>query len=75
LRDIAEVIGRRLNVPVVSKAAEEANDHFGWLGQFVSRNAPASSVWTREQLGWHPTGPGLLADLDRPSYFALEEER
>ena len=75
LREIAEVIGRRLNVPVVSKAPEEASEHFGWLGQFVSRGMRASSRWTREQLGWQPTGPGLIADLDRPAYFGLDEER
>jgi nucleoside-diphosphate-sugar epimerase len=76
LREIAEIIGRRLDVPVVGKAPEEANDHFGWLGQFVSRDMPASSQWTREQLGWQPKGPGLVADLDRLAYFfAPDEER
>ncbi|MEF2070373.1 SDR family oxidoreductase [Consotaella aegiceratis] len=68
-RDIAEVIGRRLNLPVVSKTPEEAGEHFGWFTHFASMNIPASSEWTRQQLGWQPTQPGLIADLDRPSYF------
>jgi nucleoside-diphosphate-sugar epimerase len=75
LKEIAEVIGRRLNVPVVSKAPEEASEHFGWLGQFASRDMPASSQWTRQQLGWQPKGPGLIADLAGPMYFAVNEER
>jgi nucleoside-diphosphate-sugar epimerase len=75
LQTIARGHRRRLNLPVVSKAPAEANDHFGWLGQFVARDMPASSQWTREQLGWLPKGPGLIADLDRPAYFAVEKER
>ena len=63
-RDIAEVIGRRLNVPVVSLTPEGAEGHFGWLGAFAGRDVPASSAQTREQLGWHPTGPGLIPDLE-----------
>lgn len=69
-REIAEVIGRRLNVPVVSKSREQAADHFGWIGQFFAIDGPASSQQTRELLGWKPKQPGLIADLDRPSYFA-----
>lgn len=65
LRDIAEAIGRRLNVPVVSKSPEEAADHFGWLGFFVARDAPASSALTQQRLGWRPTQPSLLTDLRR----------
>jgi nucleoside-diphosphate-sugar epimerase len=64
LREIAEVLGRRLKVPAVSIAPEEAAAHFGWLGMFVGRDAPASSERTRKRLGWHPTGPGLIADLE-----------
>jgi hypothetical protein len=64
------VIGRRLNVPVLSKTQEEATGHFGWLAYFVSGDAPASSAQTQERLGWRPTRPGLIADLDRPRYFA-----
>jgi nucleoside-diphosphate-sugar epimerase len=67
-RDIAEAIGAGLNVPVKSIAAEEAADHFGWLGAFVGMDLPASSAWTRQVLDWHPTGPGLLVDLERMDY-------
>lgn len=65
LRDIAEAIGRRLKLPVKSIAAEKAEDHFGWLALFASLDAPASSEQTRKKLGWQPTGPGLIADLER----------
>jgi nucleoside-diphosphate-sugar epimerase len=68
-REIAEVIGRHLNVPVVSKSPEEAADHFGWLARFASIDIPASSVRTQELLAWQPTHPGLLEDLDRGHYF------
>ena len=70
IREIAEVIGRRLNVPVVSKSAAEAEDHFGWIGHFVSMDSPASSVETQNQLGWRPTHASLIPDIDRPIYFA-----
>ncbi|HKV56485.1 MAG TPA: SDR family oxidoreductase [Candidatus Binataceae bacterium] len=69
LRDIAGVIGRRLNAPLVSKAAEQATDHFGWLAPFAAIDNPASSRRTRELLGWQPRQPGLIADIDRPEYF------
>jgi nucleoside-diphosphate-sugar epimerase len=66
LRDIAEAIGRRLNVPVVSKSPEEAAAHFGFLGFFVGIDGPASSAKTQQQLGWRLTQqPGLIADLDQ----------
>jgi len=68
-REIAEVIGRRLNLPVVSKAAEEAGDNFGWLAHFVGVDCPASSKRTQEQLGWQVKHPGLIADLERGRYF------
>jgi nucleoside-diphosphate-sugar epimerase len=68
-RDIAGAIGHHLNIPVVSKSPEEAAGHFGWMGRFVGMNAPASSVLTQEELGWQPTHPGLLADLDQGHYF------
>ncbi len=73
LRDIAEAIGRGLKVPVVSKSPEEAAAHFGWLGMFVGRDLTGSSVQTRRRMGWRPTGPGLIADLDRAHYFAAEQ--
>jgi hypothetical protein len=69
VRDIAAVIGRRLNVPVVAKSPEEAADHFGWLAHFLGIDSPASSVQTQERLGWQPRQPGLIADLDRADYF------
>jgi nucleoside-diphosphate-sugar epimerase len=65
LRDIAEAIGGRLKMPVKSIAAEEAQAYFGWLAMFAAHDVPASSELTRKKLGWHPTGPGLLADLEQ----------
>ena len=72
VRDIAAVIGRRLNLPVVSKSSEEAADHFGWIALFFGIDGPASSAQTQQQLGWRPTQPGLIPDLDQPHYFATE---
>jgi nucleoside-diphosphate-sugar epimerase len=69
--DIAQVIGRHLNVPVVSKSQEEAVEHFGWMSHFVSIDCPASSVQTQEQLAWRPTHASLLADIGRLSYFEV----
>jgi nucleoside-diphosphate-sugar epimerase len=68
-RDIAEVIGRRLGVPVVSKSREEVARHFGWFAPFAAMNNPASSERTRVLLGWQPKQAGLISDLDRPRYF------
>jgi|SRR5580692_788770 nucleoside-diphosphate-sugar epimerase len=68
-REIASVIGRRLNLPVVSKSREEASEHFGWFAQFAAGDLPVSSEWTRKRLGWVPKRPGLLADIDQPYYF------
>ena len=64
LRNIAEVIGRRLNLPVVAKSPEEAADHFGFLGFFVSVDAPASSALTQQRLGWRPSQTGLISDIE-----------
>jgi nucleoside-diphosphate-sugar epimerase len=69
VREIANVIGRRLDVPVVSVPVEEASDHFGFLGNFFSQNSQASSTLTQHQLGWLPVQPTLLADLDHEYYF------
>lgn len=72
LRDIAEVIGRGLKVPVVAMSPEEAPAHFGWLGAFVGRDGPASSAQTQKRLGWHPmTQPGLIEDLNHARDFEI----
>ncbi|MFM0738749.1 SDR family oxidoreductase [Paraburkholderia xenovorans] len=67
-REIAESLGRGLNLPVVSIAQEEAAAHFGWLAMFVGLDMAASSAWTQARLDWHPTGPTLIADLDEARY-------
>jgi nucleoside-diphosphate-sugar epimerase len=69
IRDIAEVIGRHLDLPVVSIAPEDAGEHFTWLAGFLGLDAPASSALTREQMGWQPTQPGLIEDLEQGHYF------
>ncbi|MGO9757278.1 MAG: SDR family oxidoreductase [Roseiarcus sp.] len=69
-KEIAEVIGRRLNIPVVSQSPEEAAEHFGWFARFAGVDCPASSEKTRSRLGWAPQQPGLIADIDHPAYFA-----
>ncbi len=69
MREIAEVVGRGLKVPVVSLSPEEAPAHFGWLAMFAGYDMPASSAQTQQRLGWHPTGPGLIADLEQMRYF------
>jgi nucleoside-diphosphate-sugar epimerase len=71
IRAVAETIGRRLNVPVVSIAPENAGEHFGWIGGFFAADSPASSALTREWLGWQPTQPGLIEDLEQGHYFAV----
>jgi nucleoside-diphosphate-sugar epimerase len=68
-RDIAGVIGRHLNLPVVSISSEQAADHFGFLGAFASLDNPTSNALTQKELDWHPQGPGLIADLDEGHYF------
>ena len=68
-REIAEVIGRQLNVPVASKSREEAAAHFVWMAFFFSMDGPASSAQTQERLGWRPVQPGLITDLNAEHYF------
>lgn len=68
-REIAAIIGRHLNVPVVARSKDEASDHFGWIAHFFSLDAPASSAQTRERLGWRPSQPGLIPDLEQGTYF------
>ncbi len=65
MRAIAETIARRMKLPVKSITAEESPQFFGWLAMFAGLDMPASSAATREKLGWTPTGPGLIADLER----------
>ena len=69
IREIAEVIGRHLDVPVASISPERAAGQFGFLAGFVGIDAPASSKLTRELLGWQPAHPGLIDDLDKGHYF------
>ncbi len=69
-KEIAEVIGRRLKLPVVSKSVPEAAEHFGWFAAFAALDNPVSSKKTQALLGWQPTQPKLIADLDRDSYFS-----
>jgi nucleoside-diphosphate-sugar epimerase len=68
-RAIAEAIGRGLKVPVVSISQDDAAAHFGFFAAFAGLDLAASSAQTQERLGWRPTGPGLIADLDRMQYF------
>jgi nucleoside-diphosphate-sugar epimerase len=69
IRDIAEVIGRHLNAPVVSITAGDAAAHFTWMAGFIALDSPASSALTRELLGWQPVQPGLIDDLEQGHYF------
>jgi nucleoside-diphosphate-sugar epimerase len=69
VRKIAEVIGRGLKVPVVAMSPQEAAVHFGWLAMFAGMDMPASSALTQERLGWHPTGPALISDLEQAPGF------
>ena len=68
-REIAGVIGRRLNVPVVSVSGDDVKAHFGWFEHFAQIDARSSSAKTRQSLGWQPTETGLLDDLDSAAYF------
>jgi len=65
MRDIAEALGRRLKLPVKSITSEGAEAFFGWLAMFAAHDMPASSEKTRKMLGWQPTGPGMIADLEQ----------
>jgi nucleoside-diphosphate-sugar epimerase len=67
-REIAEAIGRAFDLPVASVPADQVAEHFGWLGGFFAADAPASSAVTRELLGWTPTGPTIVADIDAGAY-------
>jgi nucleoside-diphosphate-sugar epimerase len=69
IREVAEVMGRHLGVPTVSVSPDDAPGHFTWLAHFIGADSPASSAATRELLGWEPTGPGLIEDLEMGHYF------
>ena len=68
-KDIADMIGRCLNLHVASKTAAEANENFNWFAMCAGMDAPASSQRTRELLGWKPKQPALIADIDHAAYF------
>jgi nucleoside-diphosphate-sugar epimerase len=68
-RDIAEIVGRHLALPVASIAPEQASEHFGVMAMFAGRDGAASSALTQSWLGWKPTEIGLIADISRPGYF------
>jgi nucleoside-diphosphate-sugar epimerase len=68
-RDIADVIGKRLKVPIVPKTPKEAAGLFSWLAPFLSVDNPVSSQRTRERLGWQPKHPGVIPDIDNARYF------
>ncbi|ADG20349.1 NAD-dependent epimerase/dehydratase [Paraburkholderia atlantica] len=67
-REIAEALGRGLKLPVVSIARDEAQAYFGWMAMFAALDMPASSAQTQARLGWRPTGPTLLSDLNEARY-------
>jgi nucleoside-diphosphate-sugar epimerase len=74
-RTIAEVIGRHLDIPVISIDPADASDHFGWMGAFWAVDVPASSKLTQQRLDWRPTGPGLIEDLEEGHYFRPAETK
>jgi nucleoside-diphosphate-sugar epimerase len=69
IRDIAEVIGRHLDLPMRAISPDDAGEHFGFLAGLLATDSPASSALTRERMGWQPTHPGLIEDLDQGHYF------
>jgi nucleoside-diphosphate-sugar epimerase len=69
VREIAETIGRKLDVPATSISPEDAGAHFSWLAGLLAVDSPASNELTRELMGWEPSGPGLIDDLEEGHYF------
>lgn len=69
LREVADVIGQHLDIPVTALSPEDAGEHFGWLAGFLGVDSPASSAITQELMKWTPTQPGLIEDLDKGHYF------
>ncbi len=74
VREIAEVVGAGLGVPVRSLSADEAAEHFGWLGAFAGMDLPASGALTRDRLGWEPKEPGLIEDLRNMDYGSAKAQ-
>ncbi|HEU5008483.1 MAG TPA: SDR family oxidoreductase [Jatrophihabitantaceae bacterium] len=72
-RDIAEAIGRAFDLPVASIEPDDVADHFGWIGRFFGADASATSIATRELLGWAPTGPTLVEDIEAGAYSVQEQ--
>jgi nucleoside-diphosphate-sugar epimerase len=70
IRDVAEIFGRHLDLPVASVSPDDAGRHFRWLAGFLGLDSPASSAVTRDLLGWQPTHPGLVEDLEKGHYFS-----
>lgn len=70
-RDIAEIVGRQLNLPVASISPDQASAHFGTMVMFAGLDGPASSELTRQWLGWKPIEIGMIADISRPGYFQV----
>ena len=73
-RDIAEAIGRAFSLPVTSIAPDDVNGHFGWIGRYFGMDLSATSVATQELLGWTPTGPTLIEDIDAGAYSGTATE-
>jgi nucleoside-diphosphate-sugar epimerase len=69
-RDIAAAIGRAFDLPATSIATDDVGDHFGWIGTFFAMDLAATSTVTRDVLGWTPTGPTLIEDIDTGAYAA-----
>ncbi|PMD92383.1 3-beta hydroxysteroid dehydrogenase [Siphonobacter sp. BAB-5405] len=69
VREIAELIGQELQVPVVSVSPEEAINHFDWMSRFITFDSPATATQTRAALGWEPVHAGLIEDLRKSHYF------
>ena len=69
IRQVANVIGRHLDLPVVAISREDAAEHFGFLAAIIGADVPASSALTRELLAWRPTQPGLIDDIEQGHYF------
>ena len=67
-RQIAEVVAKELGIAAVSITPEEAQPHFGWFAMFAGMDLRASGRWTQQQMGWRPTGAGLIEDLSRMKY-------